>query len=158
MNLLIDIGNKRIKWAASNQLAHQLKANGGGKSIGQFILTDCKEITSKLVDSWKKLEAPDSVWISSVVDNKINENLRQICLDLWNKDVYFVDSTMEFHGLRNNYQIPGELGVDRWLALTGAKALHGEVSLVVVDAGTAITVDYLSFNCLLYTSPSPRDA
>jgi type III pantothenate kinase len=43
--------------------------------------------------------------------------------------------------LRNGYRDPSQLGVDRWHALLAARAAHPGRSLVVVNAGTATTVD-----------------
>ncbi len=43
-------------------------------------------------------------------------------------------------GVRNGYDIPRQLGADRWAALIGARALHAG-ACVVVMAGTATTID-----------------
>ncbi len=45
-------------------------------------------------------------------------------------------------GVSNGYDRPQQLGADRWAALIGARALHGD-ACVVVMAGTATTVDML---------------
>jgi type III pantothenate kinase len=45
-------------------------------------------------------------------------------------------------GVRNLYERPEQLGVDRWAALIGAHALHRGACLVV-NAGTATTIDIL---------------
>ena len=46
-------------------------------------------------------------------------------------------------GVQNSYAEPGALGVDRWLAMVGAFNRYPG-GVVVVDAGTAVTVDYVS--------------
>jgi type III pantothenate kinase len=47
------------------------------------------------------------------------------------------------YGLRNGYRDPGQLGVDRWLAMCAAwQKFPGP--LCVVDAGTAVTVDIVA--------------
>jgi type III pantothenate kinase len=46
-------------------------------------------------------------------------------------------------GVTNGYDEPSRLGADRWAALIGARARVGS-ACVVVNAGTAITVDSLS--------------
>ncbi|HRP97280.1 MAG TPA: type III pantothenate kinase [Rhodocyclaceae bacterium] len=46
-------------------------------------------------------------------------------------------------GVRNLYDEPSQLGVDRWAALIGAHALHRGACLVV-NAGTATTIDMLA--------------
>lgn len=46
-------------------------------------------------------------------------------------------------GLHNRYQEPHLLGVDRWLAMLGARELWPEQTLLVIDAGTALTLDWV---------------
>lgn len=45
-------------------------------------------------------------------------------------------------GVRNSYATPGAMGVDRWLAMIGAFNRYPG-GVIVVDAGTAVTVDYV---------------
>lgn len=54
-----------------------------------------------------------------------------------------VHSEPEKAGLRNRYIEPKLLGVDRWLAMLGAVALWPQQSMLVVDAGTALTLDWV---------------
>jgi type III pantothenate kinase len=46
--------------------------------------------------------------------------------------------------VRNLYERPEQLGPDRWAALIAARALHPAGAALVVNAGTATTVDMLS--------------
>lgn len=50
-------------------------------------------------------------------------------------------------GVTNVYAEPARLGVDRWLAMLAAynqvKTLPAKVGVVVIDAGTALTIDYV---------------
>ncbi len=46
--------------------------------------------------------------------------------------------------MRNLYERPDQLGPDRWAALIAARALHPSGPALVVNAGTATTVDMLS--------------
>ena len=39
---------------------------------------------------------------------------------------------------------PGRLGCDRWLAMLGGKVLYPDRNLMIVDSGTALTVDVVS--------------
>jgi type III pantothenate kinase len=43
--------------------------------------------------------------------------------------------------LVNGYRDPGQLGADRWHAMLAARAAHPGRALVIVNAGTATTVD-----------------
>lgn len=59
----------------------------------------------------------------------------------------FARSQAECSGVTNVYAEPARLGVDRWLAMLAAydrvKRLPGKVGAVVIDAGTALTIDYV---------------
>jgi type III pantothenate kinase len=46
-------------------------------------------------------------------------------------------------GVKSSYGDPAQLGADRWAAVIGTRALH-ESAAIVVNAGTAITVDALT--------------
>lgn len=54
-----------------------------------------------------------------------------------------VHSEVAKSGLRNKYTEPHLLGVDRWLAMLGAIDHWPGQSLLVVDAGTALTLDWV---------------
>ena len=56
--------------------------------------------------------------------------------------VEWLSSSSAACGIRNGYETPQQLGADRWAALIGARALHGDACVVVL-AGTATTVDVL---------------
>ena len=43
----------------------------------------------------------------------------------------------------SSYQQPQTLGVDRWLAMLGAQLLFPAKNVLIVDAGTAVTVDWM---------------
>jgi type III pantothenate kinase len=49
-------------------------------------------------------------------------------------------------GVDNGYTAPDKLGVDRWLALLGAMNFYGPVDKLIIDAGSAITIDLLTQN------------
>jgi len=55
-------------------------------------------------------------------------------------DVHFSRSEKAAYGVRNGYRQPRRLGVDRWIALIGARA-ETRSAVCVVDAGTAVTID-----------------
>ena len=44
------------------------------------------------------------------------------------------------------YQKPTQLGIDRWLALLAATHLYPNKNVLIIDAGTATTVDLVSGN------------
>lgn len=59
------------------------------------------------------------------------------------RPVYFLNST-QYPGIRWAYQHPGTLGKDRLAALIGAAELLPGKNICVADAGTCLTLDFLS--------------
>ncbi len=60
--------------------------------------------------------------------------------------VEIVEATTNSHafGVQCAYEHYQTLGIDRWLAVIGASQTFPEQNVVVVDAGTAITVDFVT--------------
>ena len=128
MIVCIDSGNTRIKWGvrdadvwlAQGALAHAELAG-----------------LAALLDQWQ----PKSVWLSNVAGPPVLAAIQQ-ALSPWLPLIREVKSTASELGVRNGYQNPGQLGVDRWCALLGARGITQAACLVVM-AGTATTIDTL---------------
>lgn len=137
--ILIDIGNSRIKWALKSDYEYSLqnpivhsKGNIAEKDLWKFSAVESTE------------DKVCKVIISSVLDEPANRYLKkQFELLFPIKDVFFVRSIASGFGIKNGYQQPERLGVDRFVAMVGARAITKQ-ALVVVDIGTAITIDLLS--------------
>jgi type III pantothenate kinase len=61
----------------------------------------------------------------------------------WSLRPEWVVSRREQCGVLSRYAVPEQLGADRWAALIGARARHTG-ACVVVNAGTAVTIDALT--------------
>ncbi|ALG68298.1 type III pantothenate kinase [Beggiatoa leptomitoformis] len=134
MNLLIDIGNSCIKWASLEH--HQLMTQ-------QRCVYHKQNITTAFYQAWHTLNPPTAVWVSNVAGEEMAEALQQWTQHEWGLIPHFVKSTAMAQGVKNAYQHPEKLGVDRWLGLIGAHHLIMG-NLCVVDCGTAITVDMIN--------------
>ena len=68
-------------------------------------------------------------------------------LEIWDVEPRWVVATAQAGGVRNGYDHPVRLGVDRWVALIGARQrvlARGEATpALVIMVGTAVTVDAL---------------
>lgn len=127
MNLLLDIGNSRAKWARAD--GAELRETG---SLPHRGVTDWPAALPE--------ERPDAVWVSNVASEAVPAALARHAEKKWGLRPRIVRSTAEACGIRNAYRQPERLGVDRWLACIGA--FHrGNGSVLVVDAGTALTLD-----------------
>lgn len=61
-----------------------------------------------------------------------------------NIDCFEATVSRELDGLHCAYQQVGNLGIDRWLALISCYTLYPNTAAIVVDAGTATTIDVLN--------------
>ncbi len=86
---------------------------------------------------------PQAVYFASVATD---ERLAQLQTESQLTDIvwYQVRSEAEKDNLRSSYATPQTLGVDRWLAMLGAQQHYPATELLVIDAGTALTIDHLS--------------
>jgi type III pantothenate kinase len=132
-NLLLDIGNSRLKWAL--QQGEEFVATGG------FPL-DVETLESELAAVEARVAAPAKVVVSNVAGPIIAELLTHWATQNWGVSAQFILAQRQEHGVTNAYAEPHKLGVDRWAALIGAKSL-GAGPMCVVDCGSAITVDAL---------------
>lgn len=137
MILLIDMGNSSIKWATLEQ--SQLSSQ-------QRIPYHKDNLDNLLTQAWSALSVPSQgVWISNVAGPQKAEILAHWLKTHWGLMPTFLKTSHYECGVKNGYDNPKQLGVDRWLALIGAHHLE-KGRLCVVDCGTAVTIDVLSAN------------
>ena len=128
MNLCIDQGNSRTKVALMTD---------EGKIINDFIykqfssaeverLFDLYEITDSIISSVVNIEA--------AVVNTLNRRSQHFVLFDHNTPVPII----------NKYDTPQTLGQDRLAAAVGAKNLCPNENLLIIDAGSAITYDFVT--------------
>jgi type III pantothenate kinase len=127
--LLVDIGNTRIKWA----LAHSGRLWPGLP----FATAD-----PDFGRAWSALPPPVALWVSTVAKPELAASLSDWSARRWGLSPRFVQSEARACGVTSGYDEPARLGVDRWLALIGARGRCRD-ALCVADCGTAITVDWM---------------
>jgi type III pantothenate kinase len=132
MKLLVDMGNSSIKWAS---------LEGEELSEQQWIPYN----NDSLTQAWLKLLVPTQIVISNVASVEKVELIKNWIKLHWRLQANFIKSTHYQCGVKNAYDNPEQLGVDRWLALLAAHKLE-KGTVCVVDCGTAITLDVLSAN------------
>ena len=128
MNLCIDQGNSRTKVALMTD---------EGKMINHFIY---KQFSSAEVERLFDLyEITDSI-ISSVV------NIEAAIVNTLNRrsQHFVLFDHMTPVPIINRYDSPQTLGQDRLAAAVGAKKLCPQENLLIIDAGSAITYDFVS--------------
>ncbi|MBO4690474.1 MAG: type III pantothenate kinase [Paludibacteraceae bacterium] len=128
MNLCIDQGNSRTKVALMED---------GGKMINHFIY---KSFSSADVERLFDLYPIDDSIISSVINIEpaiVNTLARR------SKHFVLFDHNTPVP-ICNGYDTPETLGQDRLAAAVGAMTLCPNENLLIIDAGSAITYDFVS--------------
>ncbi|HEY8035442.1 MAG TPA: type III pantothenate kinase [Methylobacter sp.] len=133
MNLLIDMGNTRLKWAVAR----------AGQIMPGAPLVNSRISRDELAGLWENIHRPSRLVVSCVSANQLLELVQSVALELWpDVDIILVKSQAQAFGVINSYQQPEKLGVDRWLALIAVWQQYQTLACIV-DCGTAITVDLI---------------
>jgi type III pantothenate kinase len=135
VNLLLDLGNSRLKWAC---------AENSQLDYGQPLLHH--DITRQTLRAlWQDLK-PQKIDVSCVGNVKLLNTITAVARELWQDILITMPSTeTQAYGVKNGYLQPNKLGIDRWLALIAVRQKMN-TPVCVVDCGTAITVDVLNEN------------
>ncbi|GAF05364.1 type III pantothenate kinase [Saccharicrinis fermentans] len=130
MNLVIDQGNTFTKIGVFDK--------------GNLIHSDSlKKIDKAIFKSIQSTYSINKTIFSSVqADNFDKQQLRQE-LGLNDKVELLILDDSTHLPINSHYKTPHTLGKDRIAALVGAYSLHKGAPKLVIDAGTAITIDYL---------------
>lgn len=132
MIVLIDIGNSRTKYV---QLI-----DGELSATSQLDNKDFNHIYFA-----KHFSQASKIVVANVAKSTLTAEL-----DVWcqSKNIGFtqVHSEQQKNALISAYEKPAQLGIDRWLALLAATHLYPEQSVLIIDAGTATTVDLVASN------------
>lgn len=127
MNLIIDIGNSRVKVAVVES----------GRVVAEFVATKLEELPLREIAD--KYNVERSILSSTRADGfesaRYVESVVGHCLHF--------DSSVAVP-ISIEYRTPHTLGRDRVAAAVGAVAEHADRNIMIVDFGTAITIDFVS--------------
>ena len=127
MNLTIDVGNTRVKAAVFEK-----------DKLVELIVFDKTKILSEIKKILKKYVISNGIMsnVASISDSKLKklQNLVQI-------DVISSSTKVPFD---NFYKTPKTLGVDRIALVAGAVNQFYGKNVLVIDAGTCITFDFVN--------------
>ncbi len=127
MILEVDAGNTRIKWRL-------LKA---GLTLKSHAVSSLKELAASV-------EACEltAIRIASVRGQEFDMGLAALCLREWGVEPEFARVLSQAGGVRNTYDDPCVLGIDRWLAVLAAYQ-RSQSACLVIDCGSAVTVELI---------------
>jgi type III pantothenate kinase len=138
MNLIIDVGNTRVKAAVYEK-----------DSLKELVIFQKTEIISELKKILKKNKISSS--IVSAVATLSDENLKKLhgFLNLMELNH---ETKVPFS---NKYKTPTTLGVDRIALAAYAASEYPNKNVLVIDAGTCITFDFVNEGTYLGGAISP---
>ena len=123
MNLIIDIGNTLVKYAVF-------------KNNEVFIIEKSDDFDGRLVDKLLKNNDIQKIIVSSVREKvTINSEIHTVYLS----EKTNVPITVK-------YKTPNTLGKDRLAGVVAAAVLYPNKNVLVIDAGSCITMDYIDKN------------
>lgn len=137
MTLLIDVGNSAVKWAV-------LAADGALRLNGRQLHRGVHDLGVRLRAAWSGVPVGGRAVGCTVAHGDVVVEIERAARDAGVAGIAWQRSQAEYAGafvLVNGYRDPGQLGADRWHAALGACARRPAASAVVVNAGTATTVD-----------------
>ena len=133
MDLLIDIGNTRIKWAMSD----------AGSLHGADAIEHRADPATVNIMFDRIATAPTGVVAANVAGDRFGALVADAVRERWGVPVRFASTQPQAGSVRNGYHDFRKLGVDRWLAIIAAVDRFAG-SICVVDAGTAMTIDVVA--------------
>jgi type III pantothenate kinase len=140
MMLLIDAGNTRVKWALAK----------AGAELGAWITHGAATHADmpQLELAWCEAAATHGVsriLIANVAGNALRVQLEYVlqrCLP--DVPLEWFASLPSLAGVTNSYRNPAQLGCDRFAAAIAGHALAPGRSAIVVNCGTATTIDAIT--------------
>ncbi len=127
--LLVDLGNSRWKMALTT-----------GTAIGTVVYGSYDDLVELELAAVRLTGSIGHTLLASVVDPSITSGVVAILRKVSKAEIWQIASTDRMPGIVSGYTNPEQLGTDRMLAMVAARAQTSQ-PLIVVDAGTAVTID-----------------
>ncbi len=117
-DLFVDIGHSAVKWRTFNS-----------------------EVSKKSIENFSANNLPNSecIWLSAVAHPNMVDSIQTEFAN-----VELVLPSIKHGNLTIAYETPSNLGVDRFLAMLGAIENYPSANLLVIDLGSALTIDIVN--------------
>lgn len=135
MILLVDAGNSRLKWAELNSDTLETE------SVLAYDGSPPHEVIKHALE--RKISRAERMIICSVLDDSFCILTQEWTLREHDLAAEFITTQKSAYGITVAYKVPEQLGVDRFVALIAAHK-HYAGDCIVVDCGTAITIDAMT--------------
>lgn len=142
-SLTIDVGNTRTKWAVFNPT---------GKVLEQGFFVNAELSQAQAPKAWQDSQR---AFVASVAHPQVEASVSDL-LKTFAIRAQWLKSPAHSCGLKNGYQIPEKLGIDRWAAMVAGWKHHAQQNTcLVVNAGTALTIDAIHQNTFVGGNIAP---
>ncbi|MEZ5480480.1 MAG: type III pantothenate kinase [Thiolinea sp.] len=134
-SLLIDAGNSRLKWAlleAGVRPPQQALAYAGLAPVVAAL-----QHLRSLLQAHPQVRR---VVLVHVLGEDFTQDVQALC-EAGDCELVLARSVTSLHGLQIAYPNPAHLGADRFVGLLAARQLAPGQAAILMDAGTAVTVD-----------------
>ncbi|MBT8139109.1 MAG: type III pantothenate kinase [Gammaproteobacteria bacterium] len=146
LELLIDVGNTRCKWQLRDAGGTLLAASVSDSALSKLPANIFRDMQRHYPDA-SALQRVRVALVRGAEDQRI---LNQALAETFNCPIQFAQTQNKTLGLKNSYSQPSQMGVDRWCAVIAAAAESGipgaAQAMCVVDAGSAVTIDWIDPN------------
>lgn len=134
--LLVDAGNSRLKWArwAHGQRSAQSILPYVAESAVQGALQQLEYLLTTQQDA-------ERVVLVHVLGQMFAEQAQSLCT-VHQRKLILVRS-VNAYGIQLAYPTPAHFGADRFIGLLAGRKLAAKQAVIVIDAGTAVTIDGL---------------
>jgi type III pantothenate kinase len=127
MNLVVDIGNSKVK----------------------MCLFDNGEIIKQGLETVSSIQSILKFCGDYSIEKMIISDVTDTATELWSHFKSIINTCIILNDstkipLENRYETPQTLGYDRIAAAVGAQELFPNQNCVIIDAGTAITIDFIN--------------
>ena len=133
MNLEIDMGNTRFKWRLKDNKKTIVAGSVANKDI-------CEAENFNEVFVAIGQNQPLKIGVARV-SNKHTDSFDAWCQKKWNLVPHYLQVSASDLGVSNAYIDIEQMGVDRWLAMLAAYSEVDKQACLIVDCGSACTVD-----------------
>lgn len=142
-SLTIDVGNTRTKWAIFNPT---------GKVLEQGFFVNAELSQAQAPKAWQDCQR---AFVASVAHPQVEASVSDL-LKTFAISAEWLKSPAHSCGLKNGYQTPEKLGIDRWAAMVAGWKHHAQQNTcLVVNAGTALTIDAIHQNTFIGGNIAP---
>ena len=133
MKCLIDFGNSRCKWAL------QKTGNPLSTDTYRYSSSNTQERVNEVLNVISFKDCSE-IHIVSVLGKDFEQYFKEALSKVTSIDPVFHIVEIDNHGIKLSYSDPSTYGVDRYAAIIAAYH-SSQRSTIVIDCGTAITVD-----------------